>query len=132
MGIGTRLIAGLLAGFAGGAVAGLGESAVIASTSELTEYWLFLFGALTYGAIGSAIGAGWSLLSAIVPRWRSGIGATARSAGLTAALLGLVVARFRVVRDAFGESLPTLAVAASYLARRPADRAFDGGFSAPP
>lgn len=106
MGIGTRLIAGLLAGFAGGAVAGLGESAVIASTSELTEYWLFLFGALTYGAIGSGIGAGWSLVSAIVPGWRSGIGSTARSAGLTAALLGLVVARFRVVRDAFGESLP--------------------------
>jgi arylsulfatase A-like enzyme len=106
MGIGTRVIAGLLAGFAGGAVAGLGESAVIASTSELTEYWLFLFGALTYGAIGSAIGAGWSVLSAIVPSWRSGIGATARSAGLAAALLGLVVARFRVVRDAFGESLP--------------------------
>ncbi len=108
MGIGTRLIAGLIAGFAGGAVAGLGESAVIASTSELTEYWLFLFGALSYGAIGSAIGAGWAVVSAIVPGWRSGIDATARSAGLTAALLGLVVARFRVVRDAFGESLPLL------------------------
>lgn len=33
---------------------------------------------------------------------------------------------------ALGGSLPTIALAAYYLARRPADRAFDGGFARPP
>ncbi len=111
MGFVQRLVAGLLAGFAGGAVAGLGESAVIAATSEITEYWLFLFGAVSYGAIGSAIGAGWAVHSALVPALRSEIGATARSAGLAAALLGVVVGRFRIIRDAFGESLPLASAA---------------------
>ena len=111
MGFGQRLVAGLLAGFAGGAVAGLGESAVIAATSEITEYWLFLFGALSYGAFGSAIGAGWAVLSSIVPALRSEIATTARSAGLAAALLGIVVGRFRIVRDMFGESLPIASAA---------------------
>src|SRR5262245_4992648 len=108
MGFGARLIAGLLAGFAGGAVAGLAEAAVIAATSDLTEYWLFLFGAVSYGAIGSAIGAGWAVLSSIVPALRSDVRATAQSAAWPAALLGLVVGRFRIIRDAFGESLPLM------------------------
>jgi len=103
-----RVIAGILGGFAGGALAGIGESLVIAATSEITEYWLFLFGAASYGLIGAGIGAGWSVVSGVVPRLRSPEASAASSAGLPAALIGLVVGRFRIVRDAFGESLPLL------------------------
>lgn len=102
----TRLIAGALGGFAGGALAGIGESAVIAATSDITEYWLFFFGAATYGLIGAGIGAGWSIVCGVLPRLRTNEASAASSAGLTAALLGIVVGRFRIIRDAFGESLP--------------------------
>jgi arylsulfatase len=104
----SRLIAGILGGFAGGALAGIGESLVIAATSEITEYWLFLFGAASYGLIGAGIGAGWSVVSGVLPRLRSQAASAASSAGLAAALLGLVVGRFRIIRDAFSESLPLL------------------------
>jgi arylsulfatase A-like enzyme len=104
----TRVIAGVLGGFAGGALAGIGESMVIAATSEITEYWLFLFGAASYGLIGAGIGGGWSVVSGVLPRLRSKEGSAASSTALPAALLGLVVGRFRIIRDAFGESLPLL------------------------
>ena len=104
----TRLIAGILGGFAGGALAGIGESVVIAATSEITEYWLFLFGAVSYGLIGAGIGGGWSVVSGILPRLRSNEASVGSSAALPAALLGLVVGRFRIIRDAFSESLPLL------------------------
>lgn len=104
----VRVIAGILGGFSGGALAGIGESLVIAATSQITEYWLFFFGAASYGLIGAGIGAGWSVVSGALPRLRSAEASAASSAALTAALLGLVVGRFRVVRDAFGESLPLL------------------------
>jgi arylsulfatase A-like enzyme len=104
----TRLIAGILGGFAGGALAGIGESVVIAATSEITEYWLFLFGTASYGLIGAAIGGGWSVASGILPRLRSNEASAASSAALPAALLGLVVGRFRIIRDVFSESLALL------------------------
>jgi len=104
----TRLIAGILGGFAGGALAGIGESVVIAATSEITEYWLFLFGAASYGLIGAAIGGGWSVVSGILPPLRSKEASAASSTALPAALLGLVVGRFRIIRDVFSESLPLL------------------------
>jgi len=104
----TRLIAGVLGGFAGGALAGIGESAVIAATSDITEYSLFLFGAVSYGLIGAGLGGGWSVVSGIFPRLRSLAAAAASSAGLAAALLALVVGRFRIVRDVFSENLPLL------------------------
>jgi hypothetical protein len=49
------LLGGLLAGGLGGALVGVAESALVTWTSAANdEYWLVLFGAIAYGAIGAA------------------------------------------------------------------------------
>ncbi|RMD85389.1 MAG: hypothetical protein D6815_01945 [Candidatus Dadabacteria bacterium] len=97
-------------GFAGGALVGLAEAAVVAATSSATEYWVFLFGAVAYGCFGAGLGAAVGVAGRVwETRQRSDLaGAAGTGAGAAAAALGLVVARFRIARDVFGEALPLL------------------------
>ena len=50
-----RVLAGTLGGFVGGSLIGLGEAAVISAVSAPSEYWVFLFGSVSYGLIGAGI-----------------------------------------------------------------------------
>ncbi|RMD86041.1 MAG: hypothetical protein D6815_00630 [Candidatus Dadabacteria bacterium] len=102
----SRISAGAAGGFVGGALVGIAEAAVVAATSSATEYWGFLFGALSYGLFGAGLGAGWSVFASVVRLVRDESASLATAAGLAAAMLGFVVARFRITRDVFGEALP--------------------------
>ncbi|HEY2773593.1 MAG TPA: sulfatase [Candidatus Binatia bacterium] len=103
----AKIVASALGGFVGAALVGLIEAAVIATTEGGDEFGVFRFGVLSYGVIGSAVGGGLGLGFCIVPALaRDARAAAATGAGVVAALLGLAVARFRIVRDVFAESLP--------------------------
>ncbi len=102
-----KMLAAVLGGFVGGSLVGLVEAAVIATAGGGEEYGVFRFAALSYGIIGAVVGGGvgvaTTLLSVLAPDARR---AGALAGGCSAALLGLSVARFRIVRDVFAESLP--------------------------
>jgi len=106
-----RIAIGIVGGFVGGALVGLGEAVVVAAVSDATEYWVFLFGAVSYGSFGAVMGGGWAVAASILPLGRGEATVLGTSAGLVVALLGIVVARFRIIRDAFGESLPIASTA---------------------
>src|SRR5690349_17461493 len=100
-----KIPAGMVGGFVGGALVGLAEAALIAATGGGDEFGVFRFGAISYGLIGAAIGAGVGVGTAILPFLaRDARRASAFSAGAVAALLGLAVARFRIVRDIYLEN----------------------------
>jgi arylsulfatase A-like enzyme len=102
-----KILAAVLGGFAGGSLVGLAEAALIAATGGGDEYGAFRFGAISYGLIGAAIGGGIGVATAILSFLaRDARRAAALSAGVVAALLGLMVTRFRIVRDVYLESLP--------------------------
>lgn len=101
-----RVLAGTLGGFVGGALIGLGEAAVVSAVSAPSEYWVFLFGAVSYGLIGAGMGFGWGVLTNLLAAFRTERAALAGAGGLVAAAMGLIVFRFRIIRDMFGESLP--------------------------
>ncbi|HYC01367.1 MAG TPA: sulfatase [Candidatus Limnocylindrales bacterium] len=102
-----KIIAGAIGGFIGGALVGLVEAVVVALGGGAEEFGVFLFGAISYGLIGTAIGGGAGLGTVILPFLARDSAASAGfCAGTVAALLGLAVARFRIVRDVFAENLP--------------------------
>src|SRR6185369_12871505 len=101
-----RVFVGLLGGAVGSALVGFGEAAVVAASSDATEYWAFVFGVLSYALFGAAIGGGWGVAAAILSRRANDHATLATGGALAAAMLGLVVARFRVARDLFAEKLP--------------------------
>lgn len=102
-----KIPAAMFGGFVGGSLVGLLEALVVAMTGGAEEFGVFRFGAISYGLIGSAIGAGGGVASVVLPFLaRDGAAAAALAGGGVAALLGLAVTRFRVVRDVFAESLP--------------------------
>ena len=100
-----RILAGIVGGAIGGALVGVGESIVIALATDATEYWAFAFGAVSYALFGAAIGAGWGFVAGLFARSDDSGPTLATAAGITAALLGAVIARFRIIRDLFAESL---------------------------
>ncbi len=99
-----RIVAGAFGGATGGALVGLAEAGVIASAGG-EEYWAFVFGSVAYGLIGAAAGAGWGFVSTIFPFDKTSGMTMGTAAGFVGAGLGFVVARFRVIRDVFAESL---------------------------
>ncbi len=102
----SKIPAAVLGGFFGGALAGLVEAIVIAWGGG-EEFGVFRFAAISYGLIGAVIGGGVGLGTVILPLLaRDARSAAALAAGSSAALLGLAVARFRIVRDVFAEHLP--------------------------
>ncbi len=104
------ILLGGVGGLAGGAAVGLAEAAVVAAVSGLTEYWVFVSGATSYGVLGGLLGAGWGSLTV----WNRAVDDARRmasSAALVVTGLGVVVARFRIIRDVFGESLPLASAA---------------------
>ncbi|MFN2427152.1 MAG: hypothetical protein ABR587_11980, partial [Candidatus Binatia bacterium] len=107
MGALKKIPAAVLGGFVGGALAGLLEGMLIAWTGGGDEYGVFRFAVLSYGLIGAAMGAGIGAGTVVLPFLaRDARLAGALAAGGVAALLGLAVARFRVVRDVYAENLP--------------------------
>lgn len=102
-----KIPSAIFGGFIGGSLVGLSEAVVIAIAGGSDEYGVFRFGAISYGLIGAVLGAGIGLGTAILSFLaRDARSAGALAAGSVAALLGLAVARFRIVRDLFAESLP--------------------------
>jgi arylsulfatase A-like enzyme len=114
--------AGLLGGALAGAVIGCGEAAlVVATTAAPEEYWLFPFGILYYGLLGSLCGGPIGLLASLLGGGDSR--AVALGCGAAGAFLplGLMVSRYHVIQRVFHEELVTfsatgLAVHAALLA----------------
>src|SRR5262245_27161382 len=80
--------AAAVAGALGGALVGVGESALVTWTSAAAdEYWLFLFGALAYGLIGAGLGLGLALVWQLVRRGRASDRELAQVAAAAAVLL---------------------------------------------
>ena len=102
-----KILSAVFGGFVGGSLVGLAEGVVVAWTGGGDEYGVFRFGAMAYGCIGAVLGGGIGVATVILPFFaRDARRAGALAAGGTAAALGLAVARFRIVRDLFAESLP--------------------------
>ncbi|MBI5506846.1 MAG: sulfatase [Deltaproteobacteria bacterium] len=107
MGALRKILAGVLGGFVGGALVGLGEAVVIAVWGGAEDFGVFLFGAVAYGLIGAVLGGGAALASVVLPFLaRDGAAAAGLGGGAVAALLALAVVRFRIIRDLFAENLP--------------------------
>jgi arylsulfatase A-like enzyme len=111
MEFGRRLVAGLFGGVIGGALVGLGEAVVVAAVSDASEFWVFVFGTCSYAVFGGVMGLGWAVVASVLPFDRERNAVLATAGGLVAASLGLVVGRFRIVRDVFSESLPLFSTA---------------------
>jgi arylsulfatase A-like enzyme len=104
-----RVLAGCVGGFIGGAIVGVDEAIIVAAVSDLTEFWALWFGAISYGFFGAVMGAGWGFATlvtgAIFSRLKELPTVMGSAAGIVVALLGMVVGRFRIIRDVFSESL---------------------------
>lgn len=101
------LLAALLAGGLGGALVGIAESALVTWTSAANdEYWLVLFGVLSYGAIGAGIGLGAGLLWQLLRRGNASTVALAQ-VGAFAGMFPLAfgVGRYQVNQRVFDEGL---------------------------
>jgi arylsulfatase A-like enzyme len=100
-------VVGALAGAAGGALLGLGESVLVTWTSAAAEeYWLFLFGVLSYGAIGALFGAGAAAAWQVVRTGRAGnFEISQLAAGLGFLFPALFVTRYHVSKRLFNEQL---------------------------
>ncbi|MDX2169345.1 MAG: sulfatase [Deltaproteobacteria bacterium] len=101
------LLTAALAGGLGGALVGLTEGTLVTLTSAANdEYWLFLFGAVSYGAVGAGLGLGLALFYQLVRGGRATDGELA-AAGAVGALfpLGFAVARYQVNQRLFDEGL---------------------------
>ncbi|MEO8604546.1 MAG: sulfatase [bacterium] len=96
-----------MAGALGGALVGLTEAILVTVTSAANdEYWIYLFGALAYGAIGAGLGA------AVAVAWqvlRRGAATDAQlaavSTGAAVFLLAFAVARYQINQRLFDEGL---------------------------
>jgi arylsulfatase A-like enzyme len=103
----TKIPAAAVGGLVGGCLVGLTEATLIATTGGGDEFGVFRFAALSYGLIGAALGFLVGVVTAALPFVaRDARAAAALSAGIAAALLGLTVARLRIVRDGYLENLP--------------------------
>jgi arylsulfatase A-like enzyme len=102
-----KIPAAAIGGLVGGCLVGLAEASLIATTGGGEEFGVFRFAAISYGLIGAALGVILGLFTAALPFVaRDARSAAALSTGTVAAVLGFVVARFRIVRDIFLENLP--------------------------
>jgi arylsulfatase A-like enzyme len=101
------LLGGLLAGGLGGALVGVAESALVTWTSAASdEYWLVLFGVLSYGAIGAACGVAAALAWQLLRRGRASEVALAQVGAFAGMLpLAFAVARYQINQRVFDEGL---------------------------
>ena len=102
------LAAAALAGALGGVLVGIGESALVSWTAATAdEYWLFLFGAVAYGAIGAGLGLVAAAVAQTLRRGRSSEPGLAQLAIAAAVALPVfAVARYQVAQRLFQEKLP--------------------------
>lgn len=102
------LLIAALAGALGGALVGVGESILVSWTSAAAdEYWMFLFGAISYGTIGAGLGLCAGLAWLLLRRGRADDRELAQ-VGIAGALIlpVLAVARYHVAQRLFQENLP--------------------------
>ncbi len=97
----------VLGGACGGAVVGLAEATLVASTSSPEEFWMFPFALLAYGAFGVAAGIGaavWvALLGATTARRPTPLG---WGVFLAFAPLAFAIGRYHVMQRVFQEGVP--------------------------
>jgi len=113
--------------------AAVAQDALPSDTAEAYQY--ANLGAIdNYGYNTGYEGAAWKHrlrfgfgVTGAYTRMRAGDGTDPVALSVSPSLFGNARASYD-----FGEKLPTLALATHFLARRPADRAFDGGFTKPP
>jgi arylsulfatase len=101
------LLTAALAGGLGGALVGLAEGLLVTATSAANdEYWLFLFGAVSYGVIGAGLGLGVAAVWQLLRRGRAAETELAAAGAIAALLpLGFAVARYQVNQRLFDEGL---------------------------
>jgi arylsulfatase A-like enzyme len=104
-----RVLLGVVfAGALGGALVGVAESLVVvlASGGVSEEYWLVLFGVVSYGVIGAGLGTSAALAWWVVRRGRADAGHLRAMAVIAGVVLpGFVVARYHVAKRIFAEQL---------------------------
>jgi arylsulfatase A-like enzyme len=100
---------GIVGGALGGALVGMAESVLVTLTSGAAEeYWLFLFGLVSYGLLGAAIGLGAAVFWSVVRRGAPGAEVTRVAAALAVAVPALAVGRYHVSQRIFSEGLQLL------------------------
>jgi arylsulfatase len=101
------LLAGLFAGALGGALVGVAESALVTWTSAASdEYWLVLFGVVSYGAIGAGLGLAAALAWQLVQRGAASDVAQARVGAFAGMLpLAFAIGQYQINQRVFDEGL---------------------------
>ena len=99
-------IACALGGLVGGALTGLGEVALILSTSaQPEEYWLVPYAVVAYGILGVCVAAAFAAVGLIIGRNRSGAGGFSLGVGSALAALAVIVGRYHIIQRVFHEEL---------------------------
>jgi arylsulfatase A-like enzyme len=106
----SKSLAGMGAALVAGAIVGFFEGLVVWGSDPAAAAWAPLYGVLFYALLVSGGGLGFGLLAAILAKVRKLESWTARQVWTMSLLVillpvGLVVARFRVIRDIFHEKL---------------------------
>ncbi len=106
-----RPMLGLLAGLLGGTIVGIAESLVVLSGgADLPELGIFPYAVVSYGILSALMGLGLGIAGLIVSKVLGIERSPARvfSFYLTVVMLleGIVIGRFRIVRDVFHEKHP--------------------------
>ncbi len=101
------VVACMLGGLVGGALVGLGEVALILSTSaEPEEYWLVPYAVVSYGLFGSTLALAGALVRAVSGRERSSsVRGFSFGVGIAVAVLSVIVGRYHIIQRVFHEEL---------------------------
>ncbi len=116
-----RVWIGLTSALVAGALVGIVESVIVVrSGSDLKDWWLFCWAAVTYGLLALPIGFGFGILGAVLSRFRGKAPETGRAfsfyLSITFVIMMLIIGRFRIVRDIYGEIHPGFSLDIQLLA----------------
>lgn len=106
-----RITLALLAGLLGGTIVGIAESFVVLSgKADLPELGIFPYGVISYGVLSALFGAGLGivgfLVSQVLARQRSEVRVFSFYLAAVMVIEGVIIGRFRIIRDAFHEKYP--------------------------
>jgi arylsulfatase A-like enzyme len=117
----SRVWIGLTSALVAGTLVGILESIVVVkSGSDLKDWWLFCWAAVTYGLIALPIGFGFGILGAILSNFRNKASHISRAfsfyLSITFIVMLLVISRFRIIRDVYGEISPGMSLEIKLIA----------------